>query len=68
VLLRLAEALELRYWELMDLAGYVPAGSPPPKAGTPRPAGAGDYSTRPLVELLEEVRAQLAEVRERVAA
>jgi transcriptional regulator with XRE-family HTH domain len=65
VLLRLADALDLPYWELMDLAGYVPAGTEPPKAGTPRPAPAGDYSTRRIVELLEEV---LAEVRQRPAA
>jgi transcriptional regulator with XRE-family HTH domain len=68
VLLRLAEVLELPYWELMDLAGYVPSGSPPPKAGTPRAAPTADYTTRRIVELLEELRAEVAEVRERVTA
>ena len=71
VLLRLGEVLELGYWELMDRAGYVPAGAQPPEAGAPRKtaaAPAADYSTRRIVELLEELRAEVAEVRERVTA
>lgn len=68
VLQRLGEVLDLPYWELMDLAGYVPGGEPPPRRGRSAAPAGGDYSTRRIVELLEAMRAELGEVRAQIAA
>jgi transcriptional regulator with XRE-family HTH domain len=66
VLERLAGVLEIPYWTLMDLAGYVPAG----QAGRPRRAGRKETTVShrsgtesptnaEIVRLLREITAQL---------
>jgi transcriptional regulator with XRE-family HTH domain len=68
VLHRVSGVLGVPYWELMRLAGYVPAGQPEPdgdgeEAGPlPAPAGPAPTNER-VIALLEAVIAEVAELR-----
>lgn len=63
VLAGLAQTLGLDYGSVMQAAGYDPPASPGP-AGLPK---APRFSNAHIVELLESVRAELAEVRKDLA-
>jgi transcriptional regulator with XRE-family HTH domain len=71
VLERLAETLELPYWELMELAGYVPAGQPGPprrrrKEQSVGKPGRDDAPTNArIVALLAEIAERLARLEEK---
>jgi transcriptional regulator with XRE-family HTH domain len=57
VLHRLSEALDIPYWTLMELAGYVPVDRP---AGAPKHPAKRDAATNErLLELLLEIKASV---------
>ena len=63
---RLAGVLEIPYWTLMDLAGYVPAGQagPPRRAGrkennVSHQSGTESPTNAEIVRLLQEITAEL---------
>lgn len=66
VLERLAGVLEIPYWTLMDLVGYVPVGEPGPRRPTGRKEDTMSKTNRnegptnaEIVRLLQEITAQL---------
>jgi len=65
VLAGLAEALGLPYDELMSAADYEPPATTPTPAAMP--GAIKRYSNAHIVKLLEEVQAELAEIREMLA-
>jgi transcriptional regulator with XRE-family HTH domain len=67
VLQRLARVTRVDYWTLMQPAGYVPEGDEPPAAGPPAPS-AGPATNERIVELLEAVRAEVAQLAATVRA
>jgi transcriptional regulator with XRE-family HTH domain len=66
VLAALAEALGLSYGELMRAAGYEQTGSEQP--APPIPGAIKRYSNAHIVQLLEQLRAEVRQIHELTAA
>jgi len=65
VLAGLAEALGLGYGQLMDAAGYEPPDATPPPPAIP--GAVKRYSNAHIVELIEQLQAEVREIRELLA-
>jgi transcriptional regulator with XRE-family HTH domain len=64
VLARVAEALGLDYGQVMSAAGYQQVGSTPPPAV---PGAIKRYSNAHIVQLLEDIQAEVRQIRELMA-